>query len=117
MNKNVGRKDLTGKFAEKLLDRPDIIEDLIKIANEGKKYALETLKEHDYWCKDCKGNFIFIKPKHDAKYVADRLEKEKKILTHPYSNELLKDYIRVSTGSVNAMKIFIDAFLEIDGSN
>ena len=42
------------------------------------------------------------------------LEKEKKVLVHAYGNELLKDYLRISTGSKDAMKIFLDAFLEID---
>lgn len=104
-------------FAEKLLDKPEIIDNLINIAKKGKEYILDELKKHNYWCKDCRGNFIFVKPNHDAKYIAERLEKEKKILTHPYSNELLKDYIRVSTGSVDAMKVFLEAFLEVDGSN
>ena len=51
------------------------------------------------------------------KETADRLAKEKKVLVHPYGNELLKDYLRVSVGSVNAMKLFLDAFLEIDGQD
>ena len=68
-------------------------------------------------CRDCRGNFIFVKPKHSAREVANRLETEKKVLVHPYGNELLKDCLRVSVGSVNAMKLFLDAFLEIDGQD
>lgn len=102
-------------FAEKLIENPKVIEGLIKSEREGKKYILEELKKNNYWSRDCKGNFIFIKPKHDAKIVSDKLEKEKKILVHPYSKGILKNYIRVSVGSVNAMKIFLDAFFEIDG--
>ena len=33
---------------------------------------------------------------------------------HPYGNELLRDYIRVSVGSADAMKIFLDVFYEVD---
>lgn len=102
-------------FAERILDEPGLVDELIRTEKEGKQYTIDTLKEHGYWCKDCMGNFIFVKPKHDAREVAKRLETEKKVLVHPYGNELLKDYIRVSVGSVESMKIFLNAFLEIDG--
>lgn len=102
-------------FAESIIDNPQLIENLISIEKEGKKYILDILNEKEYWCKDCMGNFIFIKTNRKAQEVAERLEKEKKILVHAYSNELLKDYIRVSVGSKKSMQIFIDAFLEIDG--
>lgn len=102
-------------FAERIIDNPTVIEELIKSEKDGKKYLLEELEKKDYWCRDCKGNFVFIKPKHDAKEISDRLEKEKKILVHHYSKGILKDYIRVSVGSIDAMKIFLEAFFEIDG--
>ncbi len=101
-------------FAERLVEQPQMIRKLIDIENEGKKYTLDSLKEHGYECRDCRGNFIFVKPKNDAKKVADRLENEKKVLVHPYGNPLLKDYIRVSVGSKKAMEIFVEAFLAVD---
>ena len=87
----------------------------IRTEKEGKAWILKELEKAGYECRDCRGNFIFVKPRHAAKETADRLAKEKKVLVHPYGNELLKDYLRVSVGSVNAMKLFLDAFLEIDG--
>lgn len=101
-------------FAEKILQNPEMIEHLIRTENAGKKYTLDMLQKRGYECRDCRGNFIFIKPKHNAKVIADRLENEKKVLVHAYNNELLKDYIRVSVGSEGAMKIFLDAFFELD---
>lgn len=101
-------------FAERLLEHPEIVEELIRIEQDGKKYTLEVLQEKDYWCRDCTGNYIFVKPKHDVNEVVERLEAEKKILVHAYGNDLLKGYIRVSIGSRAAMKIFLDAFLAID---
>lgn len=101
-------------FAEKLIDNPKIINDLISIEKEGKEYTLSQLRKRDYWCKDCMGNFIFVKTKHNAKEVAKKLKEEKRILVHAYSNNLLNDYLRVSVGSKNAMKLFLDAFFEID---
>lgn len=102
-------------FAERLLDQPQLIDKLIQIEKEGKKYTLETLKAHGYWCKDCMGNFILVEPKHDAHAVSAELEKGK-ILVHPYGNELLKKYIRVSVGSKKAMQYFLDAFLRLDNN-
>ncbi|MDE6655742.1 MAG: histidinol-phosphate aminotransferase family protein [Anaeroplasmataceae bacterium] len=101
-------------FGERILDEKGLLESLIKIQQEGKEYTLNTLKMKNYECKDCKGNFIFIKPKSDALLLTEKLKTEKKILVHGYRNALLKDYIRVSTGSIKAMKIFLDAFFELD---
>lgn len=101
-------------FAERILEHPEMVEELIRIENEGKAYTLETLREHGYECRDCRGNFIFVKPRHNAKEVAKRLEEEKKVLVHPYGNELLKDYLRVSVGSRKAMQIFLDAFFAVE---
>ena len=100
-------------FAENLIDNPELIDKLISIEKEGKEYILSNLIAKGYWCKDCKGNFIFIKTKNNAREVERKL-KEKRILVHSYSNDLLKDYLRVSVGSKKAMKLFLDAFLEID---
>lgn len=102
-------------FAERILDHPEMVEELIRIEHEGKAFIMRELTARGYWCKDCTGNFIFVKPHGDAREVTRRLETEKKVLVHAYGNPLLKDYIRVSVGSEKAMKIFLDAFLEVDG--
>jgi histidinol-phosphate aminotransferase len=101
-------------FAERLLDNPQIIDSLIQSEKEGKAYTINTLKEHGYWCKDCTGNFIFVEPKKDPVEIAQRLKAEKNILIHTFGNDLLKKYLRISIGSVAAMKIFLDAFLTMD---
>ena len=100
-------------FAERLMDRPDVIDGLIRSQQEGKDWLLAELDKLGYWCRDCLGNFIFIKPKHDAHEVAASLEKMN-VLVHPYGNQLLKDFIRVSTGSKVAMGKFLEAFKEAD---
>ncbi len=101
-------------FAERLIEHPEIVDELIRTEKDGKTYVLDELAKRRYWCRDCKGNFIFIKPNHPAKEVAARLEQDKNVLVHPYGNPLLKDYIRVSIGSRAAMQKFLDAFFEID---
>lgn len=102
-------------FAERILDHPEIVEGLIATEKEGRAYLLETLRRKSYWCKDCTGNFIFVRPNHDPKEVARRLKEEKKVLVHTFGNPLLKDYLRISTGSKAAMDRFLAAFLAVDG--
>lgn len=101
-------------FGERILDRPDIIEQLISSEKEGKSFVLEDLQAHGYECRDCTGNYIMIKTKLDAHRVENELRERKRILVHSYSNELLNSYLRVSVGSVAAMKIFLQSFYEVD---
>lgn len=101
-------------FGERLIDNPKILEEIVTKEREGKKYILSELQRLGYICRDCRGNYIFIKTKNDAHIIARQLKEEKKILVHPYNNELLKDYIRVSTASINSMKFFLEAFLDVD---
>lgn len=101
-------------FAERILERPDIIEDLIRKEKEGKSFLIGKLEEKNYWYMDCHGNYVLMKPKHDAHIITKRLAEEKKILVHPYGNAMMKDLIRVTVGSVDSMKIFVNAFFEID---
>lgn len=101
-------------FGEKIIGNPQIIEELIKIEKDGKKYLLTELKNKGYECKDSNGNFVFIKTKKDPHQITKKLKEEKKILVHDYSNELLKDYIRITTGSKVVMQKFVEAFFELD---
>lgn len=101
-------------FGERLLDHPEVYKELIQIQDEGKAYILANLKEHGYECRDCRGNFIFIKPKHDALMVVKQLEEQYNVLVHGYSNALLKNYIRVSTGSIKSMEKFLKYFYLVD---
>lgn len=101
-------------FAERLLEHPQMIEELIETEREGKEYLVEELCSKGYECKVGKGNFCFVKTHNDANEIAVRLKDEKKILVHAYSNELLKDYLRVSTGSKSSMRIFVEALQAVD---
>lgn len=101
-------------FAERLVDHPEVIEGLIKTADEGKQYALKRLQQAGYEVRDCRGNFIFVKPKLSPRDVERMLKEKDKILVKTYGNDLLKEYIRVSTGSKEAMEFFVDKFLLAD---
>lgn len=102
-------------FGERILERPELIKELIRKSDEGKAYTLQKLAENGYTVRDCRGNFIFVKPKHDAREITQKLMDEKKILVKAFGKGILEDYLRVSVGSVEAMQFFLEAFLELDG--
>lgn len=101
-------------FGERILDNPDLTWQLIASEKEGKKYLLDELVKRGYETRDCRGNFVFVRPRNDAGEVARRLKEEKKVLVHSFGNELLAPYLRVSVGSRRAMELFLKAFLESD---
>lgn len=102
------------KFGEHLMQHTELIDELMHTEAEGKAWLLDELTKHGYETKPSHGNFIFIAPKKSPKELEKRL-REKKVLIKTFGNELLKDYVRISTGSKAAMEIFLKAFLEADG--
>ena len=101
-------------FGERLLENPDIEKNLIEAEREGKKYILSELKKHGYTYRTGCGNFIFIKPQKHVEIITEELKQEHNVLVKSFSCELLRPYIRVTTGSINAMKKFLVAFFEVD---
>lgn len=102
-------------FAERLLDRPELLEELIKIEEEGKNYLSATLRENGYTFHDDCGNYILFLPKKlPAAALAYQLKEKKRILVKTYGNPLLAKYIRVTTGSRAVMEQFTQALLELD---
>lgn len=103
------------RFAEAILTTPGMVDGLIQIFEEGRRYLIEQLDSNRYPHKGEAGNFIFIKPKTDAQMIVDRMKKEKKILIKSYPNVgEFGTCLRVSIGAKEYMKQFIDALIEID---
>lgn len=92
-------------FAEQLMLRPEILETLMRIEKEGRDYLIEELKmkEYEYYAQE--GNYVLIKTKKPPIEIKNLL-KEEKILIKTYGNDLLKDWIRVTTGSKEIMERF-----------
>lgn len=100
-------------FGERILEHPDMIEELIRKEAEGKAYAVETLKARGYEAFAEAGNFIFVKPRKEIPYLKEELAK-RGVLVKSFGNELLKDYLRISTGSKAAMEQYVKEFLEVE---
>jgi histidinol-phosphate aminotransferase len=101
-------------FAERIIDNPDVISKLINSSKLAKEYTIIALKDKNYEIMPSEGNFIFIKTKKDAHFVSNVLEKDYKILVHPYKNPLLKNFLRVSIGSIESMNFFFSCFFKVD---
>lgn len=103
------------KFAEAVLETPGVLDSLIINFNEGRQFLVDWLDEHAYSHKGEAGNFIFIKPKTDAKRIVERMKVEKRILIKSYPDVGdFGDCLRVSIGEIKYMKIFTSALEEID---
>ncbi len=103
------------KFAQAIIEKEGMIDELVAKQLEGKKYLVDSLRKLGYTVNVKEGNFAFIKPKTNASVVVNRMKIEKKILIKWYENIGSQgDFLRVSTGEKDLMEIFIDALLEID---
>lgn len=102
-------------IAEKIISTPSILEDLISKFNEGRKYLIDSLDEHNYPHKGDAGNFLFIKTRTDADNIVRKMKEEKGILIKSYPN--VGDFgtcLRVSIGEKQYMDRFLEALFEID---
>lgn len=102
------------KFGEKLLEQPELIDQMQSRCQEGKDYLLTSLRDRGYEVAEQEGNFIFVRPRYgSAEETAKKLE-EKMVLVKTYGSPLLKDYLRVSTGERIYMEQFLTALDEVD---
>lgn len=101
------------KFATEIIETPGMIDNLVSIANEGKTYLIDSLRENGYFVNESNGNFVFIETKTDAAKVVEAL-KDRKILTKFYKLEDEKKYLRVTIGSKELMSQFLKELFEVD---
>ena len=103
-------------FAQKILEKEGMLDELVKKQLDGKKHLIDTLQDKGYTVSAKEGNFIFIKPKVvPAEEIVKRMKEEKKILIKVYRDvPNLGDCLRVSIGESEVMDIFIEALEDID---
>ena len=100
-------------FGERMLDHPELFDQMLAIEQEGRTWIREKLLENGYHCDFGQGNFFFVEP-HTDPMVLEKKMREKGILIKTYGKPLLKKYIRISIGSKRVMEQFLEAFLELD---
>lgn len=102
------------RFADRILNTPGMVDEMVAKQTEGKKYLVDTLTEKGYFVNAMGGNFVFIETKNDAFEITDRLKSEYKILVKHYTDDNYKKYIRVTTGTRDIMEKFITSLLDCD---
>lgn len=103
------------KFAEASITTPGLLEKLAADFVEGRAYLTDWLDAHGYAHKGDAGNFIFIKPKTDAKAIVERMKAEKQILIKVYPGVgEFGDCLRVTIGAKEFMERFTGALAELD---
>ena len=100
-------------FGERMMDHPELFDRLAAIEREGRQYTRERLEAEGYDYVSQNSNFFFIRPRRPVAEVKAALH-GRGILVKSYSYELLRNYIRISTGSRRVMEHFLDVFLEVD---
>jgi histidinol-phosphate aminotransferase len=103
------------KFAEKILDNPQIINDLTEKERQGREYLLDQLEKHNYEYHFNHGNYVLIKSDKNPKEIFSEL-KESNILIKTYNAPILSDWIRVTTASIDIMRLFWNKFIEVENS-
>ncbi len=100
-------------FAEELLKRPDIIKELQEIEQSGRDFLMKELEkeEYNYYCQN--GNYVLVKSRRSPTEVASLL-KDNNILIKTYGSGILKDWIRITTGSIEVMERFWKVFITVD---
>ena len=100
-------------FAEKILDEPDVIQNLVRFTNEGKRYLTQKLSEKDIEYREGKANFILINSPNKVDKIVKKLAEKNILVKGGFKQDCLKDYIRVTVGNKIAMRQFWETFINI----
>lgn len=100
-------------FAEEIIKRPDMMEEMRKIEREGHDWLAEKLKSAGYRVFSRNGNYLLFQTKRPSGDVVSELKK-KGVWVRDYSRGVLAGWTRVSTGSRKCMEMFWNAFAPID---
>ena len=101
-------------FANEIINNKQLIDTLINEELQGREYLIKWLESNNYQYVYGGGNYITIKTKSDAEMVASSLLSEKGIAIKTSGYDILKGYIRVSTGAIMYMRLFAEALQDID---
>lgn len=100
-------------LAEYLLGKPEMISEAIKTFNRGKKYLVKKLSEANIEYRQGQANFVLINCGNRTEEIINSLSKKKVLLHGRFSQDFLRDYIRVSVGSEKVMAKFWSIFCSI----
>lgn len=102
-------------FAQEVFESPEMMHSLIGKEADGRAFLQEELDRRGYKYLTSHGNFVFFKPKSDAKELVQNMRDEKHILVKSYSGiGELGECVRVTTAERAYMQRFLDALDVLD---
>lgn len=100
-------------FAEELMLRPDVVEEMVKTEREGRRWLTAQLAAAGYRLLSLEGNYVLFQPHQPSGEVVAKL-RERGIWVRDYSRGILAGWVRVSTGGREFMERFWGEFSQID---
>lgn len=101
-------------FAQKIIETPGMIDELIEKHNNGREYLKKNLSDLGYEYEGDAGNFIFIKPKTDADVLVEKMKQEGILIKSYDGIGKFGKCLRVTTGEKKYMKMFLGALQKLD---
>ena len=98
------------RFAQALVERPDVLQRLVDEHADGRDYLARELGERGYEFLPGAGNFAFVRPHTSARELVCVLKEREGILVKAYDDMgYLGDCLRVTTAARPYMQRFVEA--------
>lgn len=106
---------VSAKFAEYLIDHPEICEAYVKDVREGKDYINTRCREFGMEMLPSVANFVFLRlpASLDAKEIVQRLKEKNVHIKGPFKGVPVDGLIRVTLGPAKQMREFMDILKEV----
>lgn len=103
------------RFAQAIIERPQLIDQLIAAQADGKAYLEGELDRRGYDYVHSNGNFMFFKPRINPDVLVERMKDEAGILVKSYKGiGRLGHCMRLTTAERRFMQQFVEALDKLD---
>ncbi|MFC1823055.1 pyridoxal phosphate-dependent aminotransferase [Thermodesulfobacteriota bacterium] len=100
-------------LGQKILENPQIIEEQINIINKGKTFLKNELEARGVEYQTGEANFFLIKCPGKVNEISEALREKKILVAGDFKQAFLREYIRVTVGSLECMRLFCDIFFSL----
>jgi histidinol-phosphate aminotransferase len=101
------------RFAEALLDHPEIVNHALSRTRQGMAFLIDQFQIHGIPFRDGHANFVLVHIPDRVSEMVTRLKKNGVLVGGGFSQEHLKNYLRVTVGSKEKMEQFLKPFLSL----
>jgi histidinol-phosphate aminotransferase len=101
------------RLAERLIETPSLVRELIGAAAEGKRFLVEKLAGEAIAHRTGEANFVLLNCGERVPEIARRLAERKILVRAGFRQVFLKEYLRVTIGTRAVMEAFWEAFVAI----